>query len=470
MMVSLVKYTAVIGCATYITRKLLNRKQILLCKAKVALALLFVAEVLVTCLLRQHVSSISIFSMVGLSVGLHWILDRDNLGGIVTATILGYGISYLCFLVGLICIGTLYRMGVQALGDFTPFNAIIIGIIQMGMGFLLFRIKRLSHGLPFLADSQYGDIGVYLSVSILLVVSLGGSMAKSYIIIQFICYTLIICGTSLWFWWKRRMEREYKDQIRKREQARLQAAVTALQDQVAALRAENETFSRIIHRDNKLIPAMELAVQELLQAAGQGQAQQESAQALLAQLHQMSQERAGVVRSYEQAGVSLPRTGVAVLDALFSYLGQKAAGEGITLRLCLPEDTPALLRVALPEQDAATLLADLVENAIIAVRAAGGPGRVMVELVQAEGCPSIRVSDSGVPFPPEVAANWGVRRVTTHGDEGGSGIGLMSTYEICQRHRASFSVQALPTGGPYTKTVTVRFDGGRGFHVDGSEG
>ena len=259
MMVSLVKYTAVIGCATYITRKLLNRKQILLCKAKVALALLFVAEVLVTCLLRQHVSSISIFSMVGLSVGLHWILDRDNLGGIVTATILGYGISYLCFLVGLICIGTLYRMGVQALGDFTPFNAIIIGIIQMGMGFLLFRIKRLSHGLPFLADSQYGDIGVYLSVSILLVVSLGGSMAKSYIIIQFICYTLIICGTSLWFWWKRRMEREYKDQIRKREQARLQAAVTALQDQVAALRAENETFSRIIHRDNKLIPAMELA-------------------------------------------------------------------------------------------------------------------------------------------------------------------------------------------------------------------
>lgn len=361
-------------------------------------------------------------------------------------------------------------MGVQTLGDFTPFNAAIIGTIQMGLGLLVFRIKRLSHGLPFLTDSQYGDVSVYLSVSILLAASLGGSVAESYTTIQIILYTLVICGMSLWFWWKRRMEREYIDQIRKREQARLQAAVTALQDQVAALRAENETFSRIIHRDNKLIPAMELAVQELLQAAGQGPAQMETAQALLAQLHQMSQERAGVVRGYEQAGVSLPRTGVAVLDALFSYLGQKAAGEGITLRLCLPEDTPALLRVALPEQDAATLLADLVENAIIAVRAAGGPGRVMVELVQAEGCPSIRVSDSGVPFPPEVAANWGVRRVTTHGDEGGSGIGLMSTYEICQRHRASFSVQALPTGGPYTKTVTVRFDGGRGFHMAGPEG
>ena len=231
--------------------------------------------------------------------------------------------------------------------------------------------------------------------------------------------------------------------------------------------AAGHAAGRVSDEEEKVV---ELAVQELLQAAGQGQAQQESAQALLAQLHQMSRERAGVVRSYEQAGVSLPRTGVAVLDALFSYLGQKAAGEGITLRLCLPEDTPALLRVALPEQDAATLLADLVENAIIAVRASGGPGRVLVELVQAEGCPTIRVSDSGVPFPPEVAANWGVRRVTTHGDDGGSGIGLMSTYEICQRHRASFSVQALPPGGPYTKTLTVRFDGDRGFRLIGPEG
>lgn len=470
MVVSLVKYMAIIGCATYATRKLLNRGRPFSHKAKVLLAVLLVIEVLVTCLLRQYISSISIFAMVGLSIWLHWILDRDNLGGIVAATILGYGISYLCFLVGLICIGILYRMGIQALGDFTPFNATIIGIIQMGMGFLLFRIKRLSHGLPFLADSQYGDIGVYLSVSILLAASLGGSMAKSYIIIQFICYTLIICGMSLWFWWKRRMEREYMDQIRKREQARLQAAVTALQDQVAVLRAENETFSRIIHRDNKLIPAMELAVRELLQAAGQGPIQRETAQAMLAQLAQLSRERTGVVRGYEQAGVSLPRTGVAVLDALFAYLGQKAAGSGITLRLCLPVDTPSLLRIALPEQDAATLLADLVENAIIAVRATGGPGRVLVELVQGEDCPSIRVSDSGVPFPAEVAANWGVRRMTTHGDEGGSGIGLISTYELCQRHRASFSVQALPPGGPYTKTVTVRFDGGRGFHMAGPEG
>ncbi|HJH62662.1 MAG TPA: hypothetical protein IAC84_05305 [Firmicutes bacterium] len=295
-------------------------------------------------------------------------------------------------------------------------------------------------------------------------------MPADNLVALFIFYTLIICGMSLWFWWKRRMEREYMDQIRKREQARLRAAVTALQDQVAVLRAENETFSRIIHRDNKLIPAMELAVRELLQAAGQGPIQRETAQAMLAQLAQLSRERTGVVRGYEQAGVSLPRTGVAVLDALFAYLGQKAAGSGITLRLCLPVDTPALLRIALPEQDAATLLADLVENAIIAVRATGGPGRVLVELVQEEDCPSIRVSDSGVPFPVEVAANWGVRRMTTHGDEGGSGIGLMSTYELCQRHRASFSVQALPPGGPYTKTVTVRFDGGRGFHMAGPEG
>lgn len=470
MTVQLVKYASIIGCATYATRKLLNRRRPLPRGGKVLLILFFALEVLVTCLLRQYFSWVSIFAMVGFSICLHWILGRDNLGGVITATILGYGISYLCFSVGLISIVCLYALGIRAFGDVTSYNATVIGVIQMAGVFLLFRIKRLRHGLPFLADSQYGDIGVYLSVTVLMAASLGGTMPADNLVALFIFYTLIICGMSLWFWWKRRMEREYMDQIRKREQARLRAAVTALQDQVAVLRAENETFSRIIHRDNKLIPAMELAVRELLQAAGQGPIQRETAQAMLAQLAQLSRERTGVVRGYEQAGVSLPRTGVAVLDALFAYLGQKAAGSGITLRLCLPVDTPALLRIALPEQDAATLLADLVENAIIAVRATGGPGRVLVELVQEEDCPSIRVSDSGVPFPVEVAANWGVRRMTTHGDEGGSGIGLMSTYGLCQRHRASFSVQALPPGGPYTKTVTVRFDGGRGFHMAGPEG
>lgn len=470
MTVQLVKYASIIGCATYATRKLLNRRRPLPRGGKVLLILFFALEVLVTCLLRQYFSWVSIFAMVGFSICLHWILGRDNLGGVITATILGHGISYLCFSVGLISIVCLYALGIRAFGDVTSYNATVIGVIQMAGVFLLFRIKRLRHGLPFLADSQYGDIGVYLSVTVLMAASLGGTMPADNLVALFIFYTLIICGMSLWFWWKRRMEREYMDQIRKREQARLRAAVTALQDQVAVLRAENETFSRIIHRDNKLIPAMELAVRELLQAAGQGPIQRETAQAMLAQLAQLSRERTGVVRGYEQAGVSLPRTGVAVLDALFAYLGQKAAGSGITLRLCLPVDTPALLRIALPEQDAATLLADLVENAIIAVRATGGPGRVLVELVQEEDCPSIRVSDSGVPFPAEVAANWGVRRMTTHGDEGGSGIGLISTYELCQRHRASFSVQALPPGGPYTKTVTVRFDGGRGFHMAGPEG
>ena len=52
-------------------------------------------------------------------------------------------------------------------------------------------------------------------------------------------------------------------------------------------------------------------------------------------------------------------------------------------------------------------------------------------------------------------------RNTTHGDDGGSGIGMMTTCELCRKYSASLRIEPV-TDGDYTKCISVVFDGTAG--------
>ena len=86
------------------------------------------------------------------------------------------------------------------------------------------------------------------------------------------------------------------------------------------------------------------------------------------------------------------------------------------------------LQQVIEEQDFLTLLADLMDNALIATRHAKG-AQIFLEIGRQDTVYFIRVWDSGIPFTKEVLLHLGHKQYTTHKDEGGSGIGLMSTYK-----------------------------------------
>lgn len=71
-----------------------------------------------------------------------------------------------------------------------------------------------------------------------------------------------------------------------------------------------------------------------------------------------------------------------------------------------------------------TLLADLVENAIIAIRSRTSK-RILVSISISEGHYLIDVFDGGIPFEAETIINLGLKKITTHADSSGSGIGLV---------------------------------------------
>ncbi len=94
----------------------------------------------------------------------------------------------------------------------------------------------------------------------------------------------------------------------------------------------------------------------------------------------------------------------------------------------------------LTETELVTILADLLENAIHATVSAGGE-RIFLYMGLRDGSFAIEVSDTGVPFPAEVAAAYGKGRFTTRAKEGGTGIGLATLHDILNKAKAEYYVR-----------------------------
>ena len=64
-----------------------------------------------------------------------------------------------------------------------------------------------------------------------------------------------------------------------------------------------------------------------------------------------------------------------------------------------------------------------------------------------------------------VLKNMGKKRITTHSGEGGSGIGMMTLFNILRETGASFAIEEFAEGAKYHKAVSVTFDGARKFRI-----
>ncbi|MEU9954551.1 ATP-binding protein [Streptomyces sp. NPDC050982] len=147
--------------------------------------------------------------------------------------------------------------------------------------------------------------------------------------------------------------------------------------------------------------------------------------------------------------------------ALLMAKASLAAERKVRLRI---SDSTALDRLV-PEDaaDVATVVGNLVDNAVDAASVAGVAGEadgheawVEVELRQDASSVEIVVRDSGPGVAPELAREVFLHGFTTKAaQEGERGIGLALTRLVCERHGGEISVANTPEGAMFTARMTV---------------
>ena len=396
---------------------------------------------------------IRLITMV-LALGLtNAYLTKTKLTLALTATTISVGVSQGAALLFLIATGAIFVVAVQSINQLA---ATLIAVITQSIAtILLFKIRRLSKGILFLQKKHAGNIGVILGgiiIIIMIIIGLG-----VYVEIGILLTTgTVLCIVGIIIWWRRGLTKQYRERMSERKIKEYENRFAEKDLQIKKLIDDNEAMAKLIHRDNKLLPALYDAAQTFISTDSDSS---DEAKRLIDQIQQHLDERSGILKQVHYRNKSLPSTDDAVLDALLVLMQTKAISAGVDFSVSVNCAKPEQISAIISSINLQTVCADIIENAIIATRSSELK-KVEFSINDTETFPELCVSDSGIDFEAETLMNIGVSKTTTHLDEGGSGIGFLTIFEILKKYKASITITEFENRQQaLTKSVAIKFDG-----------
>lgn len=458
MIISFIKFYSILLTSTYLYDRLLNI-DIAISKCKVFLCITALSVFITLSRVYTHPFTVifSFFLFYFFTILTFHIEPRFNF----VLSLIAYGLSYAFLDISVIIFGFIIFPFFQS-GSYPPdiITFLSAGTISFLLAHLPFRLKKFQNGMKHLYHSQLINVisAICLFILVILTIMQHTSLPES-LAAAFPCY-ILAAAVLFFFIWQHQIKRYYTAKLRKLELESLRQELEEKEAMIQKLTDSNEELARIIHRDNKLIPAALNAVTEYLQSAENSTIpeQKKHGEALCAQLQELANDRMGILTASARADQTIPLTGYAAVDAMLSYMQKRADSERITYEVKLHPDFASKIGKEISETDLSHLLSDLIENAIIATRKTEHK-HVCVHLGILYDAPAVEVSDSGIPFAPEVYQDFGLQKHSTHLDEGGSGIGLMDIWELKKKYAASLHIyEYMPETTLFTKKISLVFD------------
>ncbi len=447
----LTKYFFIVICSFYLYRKFLNFS----CSRRQLLARTIYSALLslLTYFIRLYISIGGILILIIAFTVINYLLYKYSINVTIVSSILAMGCSYVLFLLSALIVYPSILLLSQALENTAIYDIsfLLIGCCQLIIATIPFRFNRLKNGMPFLKQPVKSELGVFIAISALYATSLFYIIKEDHLYLLIPIFFIALSGILIFFWWKHKITESYLTKLKERE-------VNVLKKEIAELKEYNATLDKVIHKDNKLIPTMVYEVQEALTIV-RAHGNQEDCKVLetsLLKLQTISKERKGIVQFSDHQAKTTYITGSSSIDGILKFLAAKAYANQTFFEVVISQNVQTIIPDIISEADFRTLVADLVENALIAVKSE--PQRnVLFHTRMEDHVFYVDIYDSGAAFDKEVLENLGKNAITTHKNDGGSGIGYMSTFEILNRCNGGLDIKEDLEMDTYTKRVTVYF-------------
>lgn len=340
----------------------------------------------------------------------------------------------------------------------TSISAIFVGILNHILIGQLFKIKRFKQGMPFLFNTTTINIAILTCTVFISFLIFEPQLNTTRPLKTTIFFALIILPFILIHWWQAQITKSYKQAVINRELESLRMELAEKEKQLAELSTRNEELGRLIHKDNKRIPAMEHAVSEfLIMDLDNKELVIEKGNALLLEIQKLSSDRNNMVTEIYARKYKHHETGITELDTMLNYMEKRAYGEHIKLSIQTAINMHDFVPNTISAEDLSHVLSDLLENAIIASKHHATP-IIQLQFYQTGKDFIIEIADNGIAFEAASLTNFGLEAMTTHADTGGSGIGLMDIWKIKEKYRASLHISEYETNAPYTKKIALIFN------------
>ncbi len=327
---------------------------------------------------------------------------------------------------------------------------------------LFFRIKRFKSGLLVFTNTTFINTVAIISFFVLSIKTIrytytGENQQVNNVIYGIpISLLLFLLALLLYLWWRKQITKSYIEKLQQLEIQSLYDELSEKEKLIQKLTDDNTSLARIIHKDNKLIPAMEHAVLDYLSVVPADMTDITTYGKQLADsLRDMAKDRKGILETYQNENIYLHQTGYVSIDAVLAYMQKKADANHISIECRFTKETINYVLEYISKEDLSHLLSDLLENALIAMRSHES-GKLLVVFGKFHKEAYISVADSGIPFDIETLHTFGIQPHTTHSDSGGSGIGLMDIWKLKKKYRASIQIQEYENHKDhFTKKITI---------------
>ena len=395
----------------------------------------------------------------------------------VVITVISLAISFVLFDISMIISGIIiFMLGLNdnQINVDSPIILLSIIVIELFLLHFIFKIKRFKNGFSFLQGGRrietMGLWGICICGMIILIYRLLGNYRED---ISQACLLvgLFFCGIGIVIWIQRSITQSYKQKMKEKIIQELENEVIRKNEEIEKLSNENSNFAKIIHKYNNRLSALELGVKNFtnkLSSVKYFDIENSSEYSdVLKQINKISEEYNNELINKIKYNKKILKSNIFGIDSIFEYMSSECKNNNIDFNLNINGSINYMIENVILQSKLETLIADHIRNAIIAINSkTDGHRKITIMLGIIDNCYEFSVYDSGVEFTIDTLLNLGLKQVTTHSDDGGSGIGFMTTFEILKEYNASLIIEEMETDfANYTKAVIIRFDGKKEYRV-----
>lgn len=418
--------------------------------------------------LINYISAIIIFPLICFvqSIILS-LITKNNMEYSIIITCISFVITYILYLILIILSGFIINLTFN-IDDKRNILILLLEVFIEGIIlYLIFNIRRIKNGFSFLKSSNnIKQINMYCILFLGIVLIICGLLqgSNNTFINTYMYSGTILTAISLIIWIQSQITLRYKENMKDRTIELQNEEIEKQLNKIEKIEQENLKISSVVHKYNNRLNALERAIVSELNNHANIEASSELS-IMLDEVKNMSKEFSKELVT--QIDIFLPKTNVMGIDNIFKHMAIKAKENNIQYDLIINHSIHYLVENIISKEELETLIGDHLNDAIIAINANNtGKRKIMCVLGKIENYYELCIYDTGINFEIETLINLGLERTTTHKEEGGSGIGFMTSFETLRKCKGSLIIEEYGLEeNDYTKSITFKFDGKNEYKI-----
>ncbi len=441
----------------YTALKIINVKDD---KNKIIITILLNVIISIICsYIKKKTNSMNSIMLVILLLSISFsILQKNSLACSIILISISLSINYVVFALSVI-INFLPISIMKINNDYISLFFLVV--VYVGLLYLLTKLKRLKNGFSFLNNKLKDEYLGMIILNVSLIVLFTIIMFSKYIQISAgdLGIVFVIMSITMFITIQQSFQTYYKQKLLIKDLEETKKELQQKKEEIEKLEKENLEISKTSHSVSHRQKSLEHKINELI-------LKNETAEeiGLKERINDISKQI-----SEKEIISELTKTNIPEIDDMLKYMQSECIKNKIDFQLQISGNIYSMINNYVSKEELEILLADHIKDAIIAINYAKNNNKsILVRLGLIDGNYGLYIYDTGIEFETETLKNLGKKPITTHKDDGGTGMGFMNTFDTLRKYKASLIIKEIgkPSKDDFTKVIMIKFDNKNEFKID----